>query len=104
MTSDLHAHRASASPPANDEGPTVAAVAPQESKRNESPDSDGAGLADQGALTMAGERWARFCLARLQGGIARPGELAAVLVYLRCELVHRFCRAIEKALEGRHHA
>ena len=104
MKNNLHAHGVGATLPGNDEGPTVAAAAPQKSKRNESPDSDGAGLADQAAPTMAGERWARFCLARPHGGIARPGELSAMLVYLRCELGHGFCRAIEKALEGRRHA
>ena len=104
MTNDLHAHGAGATLPANDEGPTVAAVAPQESKRNESPDSDGARPADQAALTVAAERCAPSRMARLRGGIARPGELAAMLVYLRCELLHGFCRAIEKALEGRRHA
>ena len=104
MTNDLHAHGAGASLPANDEGPTVAAVAPQESTRNESPDSDGARPADQAAPTIPGRGWVSYCTARPHGRIPRPGELAAILVYVRCELVHRFCRAIEKALGGRHHA
>ena len=56
------------------------------------------------ASTLASEHRARSCLARLHDGIARPGELAAMLVYLRCELLHGFCRLVEKALGGRHHA
>ena len=101
MTNDLHAHGAGATLPASDEGPTVAAAAPQESKRNERPDSDGAGPADQAALTTSREHCTRSCLAPLHDGIAWLDDLAAMLVCVRCELLHGFCRAIEKALEGR---
>lgn len=41
--------------PTNDEGPTVAAVAPQESKRDESPDSHGAPHAWQALRVIEGE-------------------------------------------------
>ena len=60
--------------------------------------------ADQAAMRIAGEHCARAYLDRLRDGTAQPGELAAMLCYLRGELLHGACRLIEKALEGRSHA
>jgi len=87
--------------PTNDEGPTVlATVAPQESKRNESPDYHGAPYSGQALLAdacrcltaggkrcMTCRRWQRHYGDVLQRRAAERG----------------FCRAIEKAL-GVHHA
>lgn len=47
-----------------------------------------------------GEAQARAYLCRLQGEMAQPGELAALLAYLSGEVLHGACRVIEKALEG----
>ena len=103
MRCDLHAHGASATTPARDKGPTVAAAAPQESKQNNNLDFHSIGLAEQATLTIAGEHCARSYLDRLQAAVAQPGELAAMLCCLRGELLHGACRLIEKALGGRRH-
>lgn len=62
------------------------------------------GIAEQAAQTIAGELVARSYLDRLRDGTAQPGELSAMLCYLRGELLHSACWLIEKALEGRSHA
>lgn len=88
--------------PASDEGPTVAAVAPQESKRNESPDCHGTPLVGQALLVIEGEDYARAYLDRLSAGNAKPGELAVILAFLRDEMLQGACRVIERALGVRH--
>ncbi len=82
----------------NDDGPTVAAVAHQESKQDESFDFDCDGIAWQAALTIEGEDYARAYLDRLRAGISEPGELAVVLSFLAGEMLQGACRVIEKAL------
>ena len=97
-----HARGTCAIPPGSDEGPTVAAVAPQESKRDESRDCRGAPLVGQALLVIEGEDYARAYLDRLSAGDAQPGELATILAFLREEMLHGACRVIEKALEASH--
>lgn len=90
--------------PGKGEGPiTVAAVpAPQDSKRSESLYFQGAGIADQAALTIEGEEYARAYLDRLRAGMAQPDDLAALMAFLTDEMLHGACRVIEKALRGCH--
>ena len=98
MTTHLHA-------PTNDEAPAVAAAQGfEKQEQNEHTDFRAAGAANQAALTIAGEHCARSYLDRLRDGTARPGDLAAMLCYLRGELMHGACRLIEKALEGQRNA
>ena len=105
MTSHLHTTPASAPLPANDEGPTVAAVAPQISKQDKSADFRCARPAAQAELHDEGEAYGREYLTRLQGGTAGPGELAVIVVFLRGgPMLEGICSAIERALEGTHHA
>lgn len=104
MTSELHATPAGAPLPANDEGPTIAAPAPQVSKRDENPDFPPARLAGQAGLRDEGEAYGREYLARLRAGIAGPGELAVIVVFLRDgPMLEGICGAIERALEGKAH-
>ena len=39
---------------------------------------------------------------RIQSGMAQPDELAVIVAYLHGELLHGFCRLVQKALEARH--
>lgn len=89
--------------PEGGEGPTVPAVAPQESKRNESPDCRGAPHAGQALRVIEGGGKAAQYLARLQADQADPDELALIVSMLYGATLHGFCRAIAKAL-GAHHA
>ena len=86
----------------SDEGPTVAAVAPQESKRNESPDSQAAPLVVQALRVIEGESRAAQYLARLKAEQADPEELALIVSMLSGATLRGFCRVIEKALGVRH--
>jgi hypothetical protein len=88
--------------PESDEGPTVAAVAPQENKRFESPDSRAAPLAEQVLRVIEGESKAAQYLARLQAQQADPDELAVILSMLYGATLRGFCRALEKAIGVRH--
>ncbi|MDE2395487.1 MAG: hypothetical protein KGM91_08600 [Burkholderiales bacterium] len=88
--------------PTKDEGPTVAAVAPQESKRIEKPDCHGAPHAGQALRVIEGEAKATQYLARLQAQQADPDELALIVSMLYGAALRGFCRAIEKALGVRH--
>lgn len=103
MTSDPYAQGASAIPAASDEGPTAAAVAPQESKRNESPDCHSAAQAGQALRVIEGETLAANYLAGLQAQRNDPDELALIVSMLYGAPLRGFCRVIEKAL-GVHHA
>lgn len=89
--------------PAKDEGPTVAAVAPQESKHVEGPDCDVPPHAGQALRVIEGEAKAARYLARLQAEQADSDELAVIVSMLYGATLRGFCRAIEKAL-GVHHA
>jgi hypothetical protein len=89
--------------PTKGEGPTVAAVALQASKQNsESLDFRCTGAADQAALTIEGEEYARAYLDRLQAGMAQPDELAVLMAFLADEMLHGACRILVKALRGCH--
>jgi hypothetical protein len=91
--------------PTNDEAPAVAAARGFENQEQyEHVNFRANGAAEQAALTIAGEHCARSYLDRLRDGIAQPGDLAAMLCYLRGELLHGACRLIEKALERRNNA
>ena len=76
MKRQPHAQAVGAIPPTSDEGPTVAAVAPQESKQDKSPDYRGAPHAGQ-AL--------RVIVSMLYGAALRG-----------------FCRVLAKALGVQH--
>lgn len=105
MTTHLRAHGAGVNLSTNDEAPAVAAARGFENqKQNQSPKFRADGAGDQAAPIIAGEHCVRSYLDRLHAGTAQPGEPAAVLCYLRGELLHGACRLIEKALEGRPHA
>jgi len=58
--------------------------------------------ADPAARVIAGEREAAHFLNRMQAGMAQPDELAVIVAYLHGELLHGFCRLVQKALEARH--
>ena len=104
MTRTLHARAAGAGTPTNDEGPTVAAAAPQESKRNEKPDFQPVRPSGQALRAIEGEEKAARYLARLRAQEADPDELAIVLSMLYGPALRGFCRAIEKALGDVRHA
>jgi hypothetical protein len=98
MTTHLHARP-------NDEAPAVgAAQGFEKQEQSERIDFRATGAADQAAMTIAGEHCARSYLDQLRDGTAQPGDLAAMLCYLRGELLHGACRRIEKAMEGRRNA
>ena len=89
--------------PARNEGPTVAAVAPQESKQVEGLDCHAAPHAGQALRVIEGEAKAAQYLARMQAQQAEPDELAVIVSMLYGATLRGFCRVIEKAL-GLHHA
>ncbi len=103
MTHARQTRAADASPLTSGEGPTVAAVAPLESKNNESPDSQSLPLAGQALRVIEGEAKAAQSLARLHSQQADPDELALIVAMLYGAALRGFCRVIEKAL-GVHHA
>ncbi len=84
--------------PESDEGPTAAAVAPQESKRDESPDCRCAHHAGQALRVIEGEAKAAEFLARLHAQQADPDELAVIVSMLYGAALRGFCAAIAKAL------
>lgn len=86
----------------NDEGPTVAAVAPLESKQNEKPDCHGKTLAGQSLCVIEGEDKAAHYLARLHVQQVDPDELAVTVSLLYGATLRGFCRVIEKALRVQH--
>ena len=102
MTSQLHAQTAGAALPTNDEGPTVAAVAPLESKHDNSTDFHGVRHSGQALRVIEGNNKAAQYLARLQAQQADPDELALIVAMLYGATLRGFCRVIEKALRGRH--
>ena len=58
--------------------------------------------ADPAARVIEGELRARDFLDRMHLGVAQPDELAVIVAYLQWELLHGFCRLVQKALEARH--
>ena len=86
--------------PQSDEGPTVAAVGPLESKRDESPDCRGLPHAGQALRVIEGESKAAQYLARLHAQQSDPDELALIVSMLYGATLRGFCRVIEKAIGG----
>ena len=58
--------------------------------------------ATNAAQVIDGEERAAALLGRIGAGMAQPDELAVIVVYLQGELLHGFCRLVQKALEARH--
>ena len=102
MKRNPHAQAAGAIPPTSDEGPTVAAVAPQESKQDKSPDYRGAPHAGQALRVIEGEAKAAQYLARLHSQQADPDELAVIVSMLYGAALRGFCRVLAKALGAQH--
>lgn len=102
MRPALPAPRAGEMLTGRDEGPTVAAVAPQDGKRVENLDCQGAPYVGQALRVIEGESKATQYLSRLQAQQADPDELALIVSMLYGATLRGFCRAIEKAL-GIHH-
>lgn len=88
--------------PTSDEGPTVATVAPLESKQSERPDFHSAPHAGQALRVIEGEGKAADYLARLHAQQAGPDELALIVSMMYGGTLCGFCRVIEKTLRGRH--
>lgn len=102
MTHSRKAHGAGQGTPTNDEGPTVAAVAPQANTQDSSPDSHGAPLVGQALRTIEGESKAREYIARLQAEQADPDELALIVSMLYGAALRGVGRVIAKALGVQH--
>ena len=58
--------------------------------------------AHRAAQVIEGEQRAVAFFDRIQSGMAQPDELAVIVAYLHGELLHGFCRQVQKALEARH--
>lgn len=67
------------------------------------PPTSQASPADHDPRLIEDEQHARAYLDRLNTGMAQSDDLAALLMYLRGELLRGACRVIEKALGGRRH-
>lgn len=86
-----------------DEAPGVTAEGFKEQGREDRPDSYRSRHAEQAALIIEGEAYARAYLDRLQRGTVSPDDLAVLMAYLRGEMLAGACRVIEKALRGGRH-
>jgi len=86
----------------NDEGPTVAAVAPLENKYNEKPDCHGVTHVRQALRVIEGEGKAARYLTRLRAQQTEADELAVTVSMLYGAALRGFCRVIEKALGVQH--
>ena len=98
MKRDLHPQAAGPIPPVSDEGPTVAAAAPQEINQDESLDCHGAPHARQALRVIEGETKAAHYLARPHAKQADPDELAVIVSMLYGVALRGFCRVLAKAL------
>ena len=58
--------------------------------------------ADRAARVIKGEKVAGDFLNRMCTGMAQADELAVIVAYLQGELLHGYCRLVQKALEARH--
>ena len=58
--------------------------------------------ADRAARVIQGENEAGDFVNRMRAGMVQPDELAVIVAYLHGELLHGFCRLVQKALEARH--
>ena len=54
------------------------------------------------ARVSKGEFEAGDFVNRMGAGMAQPDELAVIVAYLHGELLHGYCRLVQKALEARH--
>lgn len=54
------------------------------------------------ARVIEGEHEAGDFLDRIHTGMAQPDELAVIVAYLCGELLHGFCRLLQKVLEAWH--
>ena len=54
------------------------------------------------AQVIEGKRHTVMFFDRIQSGMAQPNELAVIVAYLHGELLHKFCRLVQMALEARH--
>lgn len=86
--------------PGNDEGPTVATVAPQEIQQPNARHFPGARQSGQALRVIQGEAQARQYLARLHAQQADPDELALIVAALYGATLRGFCRVIVKAMGG----
>ena len=102
MKRDTQAQGPGETAPTSDEGPTVATVAPQESKQSESPDFHSPPQAGQALRVIEGEGKATDYLARLHAQQAGPDKLALTVSMMYGATLRGFCRVIEKTLRGRH--
>ena len=98
MSNNILASTAGASARTNDKGPTVAAVAPLESKHDNSTDFHGVRHSGQALRVIEGNNKAAHYLARLQAHQADLDELALIVAMLYGASLRGFCRVIEKAL------
>lgn len=89
--------------PHNDEAPGVTAEGFKGQGREDRPDSHRSRHAEQAALTIEGEAYARAYLERLQRGTVSPDDLAVLMAFLQGEMLAGACRVIEKALRGGRH-
>lgn len=88
----------------SDEAPGVAAEGFRDQEEQDSGDFQASGAADQAALVIEGEAFMSAYMERVHAGLAHPGELAVLLLFLSGSMLQAACRVIEKALEGQHHA
>ena len=102
MKRDTRAQGPGETAPTSDEGPTVATVAPLESKQDVNPDSHSAPHAGQALRVIEGEGKAADYLARLHAQQADPDELALIVSMMYGAMLRGFCRVIEKTLRGRY--
>lgn len=54
------------------------------------------------AQVIAGAMVAGDFLNCMSAGMAQPDELTVIVAYLHGEMLHGFCRLVQKALEARH--
>ena len=101
MTHELDSTGAERAPPKS-ETADVASAGRIEEQENRQADFRASGIAEQAALTIEGEEYARAWLHRLNDGTAQPGELATILSFLAGEMRYGACRVIEKALGASH--
>ncbi len=98
MSHDLYAPGGGPTLPTSDEGPTVAAVGPQESKRDITRDFQGAPGAAQATWMINGDEKAAQCLARSPARQADPAEPMPSVPILLGLASRGLLRAIGKTL------
>ena len=104
MQSHQHAHGAGRCTPSNETTRARNAGRIEDQHQQDSVNFRADGIARQAADVIEGEAYALAYLERLQRGTVSPDDLAAVMAFLRGEMLDGACRVIEKALRGGHHA